>query len=48
MGLHQAKCTVKEAINRKGNWVQEYRNIQEIMIHIEAQFKDVERIKQLI
>ena len=38
----------KLPINRKGNWVQEYRNIQEIMIHIEAQFKDVERIKQLI
>lgn len=34
--------------SRKGNWVQEYRNIQDVMLHIEAQFKDVERIKKLI
>lgn len=34
--------------NRKGNWVQEYKNIQDVMMHVEAQFKDVERIKQLI
>ena len=35
-------------INRKGNWVQEYKNIQDILLHVEAQFKDVERIKNLI
>ena len=35
-------------INRKGNWVQEYKNIQDVMMHVEAQFKEVERIKQLI
>ena len=34
--------------SRKGNWVQEYKNIQDIMMHVEAQFIDVERIKQLI
>jgi hypothetical protein len=34
--------------SRKGNWVQEYRNMQDVMLHVEAQFKDVERIKQLI
>ena len=34
--------------SRKGNWVQEYKNMQDIMLHVEAQFKDVERIKQLI
>ena len=34
--------------SRKGNWVQEYKNIQDVMMHAEAQFKDVERIKQLI
>ena len=34
--------------SRKGNWVQEYKNIQDVMMHVEAQFKDVERIKQLI
>ena len=35
-------------ISRKGNWVQEYKNMQDIMLHVEAQFKDVERIKQLL
>ena len=35
-------------ISRKGNWVQEYKNLQDVMLHVEAQFKDVERIKQLI
>lgn len=35
-------------INRKGNWVQEYKNLQDVMLHVEAQFKDVERIKQLV
>lgn len=34
--------------SRKGNWVQEYKNLQDVMLHVEAQFKDVERIKQLI
>ena len=34
--------------SRKGNWVQEYRNMQDVMLHVEAQFKDVKRIKQLI
>lgn len=36
------------AMSRKGNWVQEYKNMQDVMIHVEAQFKDVERIKKLI
>lgn len=35
-------------ISRKGNWVQEYKNLQDVMLHVEAQFKDVERIKKLI
>ena len=36
------------ATSRIGNWVQEYKNLQDIILHVEAQFKDVERIKQLI
>ena len=35
-------------ISRKGNWVQEYKNLEDVMLHVEAQFKDVERIKKLI
>lgn len=42
------QANVMPATLRKGNWVQEYKNLQDIMIHIEAQFKDVERIKKLI
>ena len=34
--------------SRKGNWVQEYKNQQDILMHLEAQFKDSDRIKQLI
>ncbi len=42
------QANVLPATSRKGNWVQEYKNMQDIMIHVEAQFKDVERIKKLI
>lgn len=34
--------------SRKGNWVQEYKNQQDIVMHIEAQFKNPDRIKQLM
>lgn len=35
-------------MSRKGNWVQEYKNILDVMLHVEAQFKNIERIKQLV
>ena len=35
-------------MERVGNWAQPYRNSEEILRFIEAQFKDVERIKSLI
>lgn len=34
--------------SRKGNWVQEYKNQQDILMHLEAQFKNPDRIKQLM
>lgn len=34
--------------SRVGNWVQDYYDWDDIRIHLEAQFKDVERIKRLI
>ena len=34
--------------SRKGNWVQEYKNQQDILMHLEAQFKDPDRIRQLM
>ena len=42
------QANIIPATSRKGNWVQEYKNMQDVMIHVEAQFKDVERIKKLI
>ena len=37
-----------EPKNRVGNWVQEYRNLEDILLHIESQFKYPERIKKII
>lgn len=42
------QANIIPATSRKGNWVQEYKNMQDVMIHVEAQFKDVEHIKRLI
>lgn len=39
---------IKPATKRKGNWAQPFRDGEDILRFIEAQFKDVERIKDLI
>ncbi len=36
------------ASRRTGNWVQEYKNLADIQLHLESQFKYTERIKKLI
>jgi len=33
---------------RRGNWVQPYKDLEDIQRHLEAQFKDLERIKSLL
>lgn len=33
---------------RKGNWVQEYKNLEEIRLFLESQFKDVPQMHELI
>lgn len=33
---------------RVGNWVQPYKDIEDILRHLEAQFRDVQRIKNLL
>lgn len=38
----------KEPVNRTGNWAQPYKDGEDIQRFIESQFKDVERIKDLI
>ena len=35
-------------ISRKGNWVQEYVNLEDIRLHLDSQFKYPERIKILM
>lgn len=35
-------------LDRKGNWIQEYTNLDDIMLYIESQFKYPERIKLLM
>jgi len=35
-------------IDRKGNWVQEYRNFDDIRLYLESQFQHPERIQALI
>ena len=40
--------SANKIMERVGNWAQPYRNSEEILRFIEAQFKDVERIKSLI
>lgn len=35
-------------MERKGNWVQEYQNLEDIRLHLDSQFKYTERIKNLI
>lgn len=42
------QSNIKNVMERVGNWAQPYRNSEEILRFIEAQFKDVERIKSLI
>ncbi len=42
------KNKVKPASKRKGNWVQEYVNLNDILLHLESQFRYPERIKKLI
>lgn len=39
---------IHPAMSRIGNWAQPYRNSEDILRFIEAQFKNVERIKSLI
>lgn len=38
----------KPASKRKGNWVQEYTNLRDILLHLESQFRYSERINKLI
>lgn len=38
----------KPASKRKGNWVQEYVILDDILLHLESQFKYPERIRKLI
>lgn len=35
-------------ITRKGNWVQEYVNLEDIRLHLDSQFKYPDRIKKLM
>lgn len=42
------KDQVRPAIDRIGNWAQPFKDWEDIQRFVEAQFKDVERIKQLI
>lgn len=39
---------IKQPANRTGNWAQPYKDGEDIQRFIESQFKDVERIKDLI
>jgi hypothetical protein len=39
---------INPPIKRKGNWVQEYRNFDDIRIHIESQFQFPDRLRKLI
>lgn len=39
---------VKPFSKRIGNWVQEYKDIHDITLHLESQFQYPERIKELI
>ena len=38
----------RPASKRTGNWVQSYINLEDIILHLDAQFKYPEKIKQLI
>lgn len=38
----------KPASKRKGNWVQEYVGLEDILLHLESQFKYPDRIRKLI
>jgi Domain of unknown function (DUF4062) len=38
----------RDASRRTGNWVQEFMNLSDILLHLESQFKYPERIKKLI
>mgnify|MGYP005839636391 CR=1 FL=1 len=38
----------RPASKRTGNWVQSYKNIDEILLHLDTQFKYPERIKKMI
>lgn len=38
----------KDFEKRIGNWVQPYKDLEDIMRHLEAQFRDVQRIKNLL
>ena len=42
------QSNINPATARVGNWVQQYKNLQDITLHVEAQIKDVERIKKLL
>ncbi len=35
-------------INRKGNWVQEYVSLEDVLLHLDSQFKYPDRIQKLI
>lgn len=36
-----------EPVSRKGNWVQEYVNLEDIRLHLDSQFRYPERIRKL-
>lgn len=42
------KDNERPASKRKGNWVQEYMNLSDILLHLESQFRYPERIIKLI
>ncbi len=42
------QSNIPQVMNRIGNWVQPYNNINDIRRFIEAQFQDVTRIKELL
>lgn len=41
-------CDEKDFEKRTGNWVQPYKDLEDILRHLEAQFRDVQRIKSLM
>lgn len=42
------QCNEKDFEKRIGNWVQPYKDVEDILRHLEAQFRDVQRVKDLL